>query len=232
MNSFYQASITFTSQNVGAHKVERIKPILWWSLLCSTVAGCTLGALAVLFGEQLLGIYTPGDAEVISYGLVRLRLICLTYFTCGLMDVHLRLHTRPGPLRDAHARHPGGRLRAAHRLDLHHLRGGPHAVHALSLLPRELGGVLHRQHGVLRHLLPQLEAPRGGVPAGGAGHRGARSINNAPEHPQERHGPSPCRSFLLPKTSRAGFAQNLERVFLQHLSNKAWNINGFRALVK
>ena len=87
MNSFYQASITFTSQNVGAHKVERIKPILWWSLLCSTVAGCTLGALAVLFGEQLLGIYTPGDAEVISYGLVRLRLICLTYFTCGLMDV-------------------------------------------------------------------------------------------------------------------------------------------------
>ena len=61
MNSFYQASITFTSQNVGA--------------------------LAVLFGEQLLGIYTPGDAEVISYGLVRLRLICLTYFTCGLMDV-------------------------------------------------------------------------------------------------------------------------------------------------
>ena len=87
MNSFYQASITFTSQNVGAHKVERIRPILWWSLLCSTVAGCTLGALAVLFGEQLLGIYTPGDAEVISYGLVRLRLICLTYFTCGLMDV-------------------------------------------------------------------------------------------------------------------------------------------------
>ena len=82
MNAFYQASLTFTSQNVGAHQTRRILPVLGWSLLCVTVVGVATGVLAVLFGPQLLGIYSP-DEEVIAYGLERLRLICLTYFLCG-----------------------------------------------------------------------------------------------------------------------------------------------------
>lgn len=86
MNAFYQASLTFTSQNVGAHQTKRILPVLGWSLLCVTVVGVATGVLAVLFGPQLLGIYSP-DEEVIAYGLERLRLICLTYFLCGTMDV-------------------------------------------------------------------------------------------------------------------------------------------------
>ena len=86
MNSFYHASLTFTSQNAGAHQVKRILPIMGWCLLYVTVIGLATGGLAVLFGEQLLGIYNP-DPEVIAYGLVRLRLICLTYFLCGIMDV-------------------------------------------------------------------------------------------------------------------------------------------------
>ena len=86
MNAFYQASLTFTSQNVGAHQTRRILPVLGWSLLCVTVVGVATGVLAVLFGPQLLGIYSP-DEEGIAYGLERLRLICLTYFLCGTMDV-------------------------------------------------------------------------------------------------------------------------------------------------
>ena len=86
MNAFYQASLTFTSQNVGTHQTRRILPVLGWSLLCVTVVGVATGVLAVLFGPQLLGIYSP-DEEVIAYGLERLRLICLTYFLCGTMDV-------------------------------------------------------------------------------------------------------------------------------------------------
>ena len=86
MNAFYQASLTFTSQNVGAHQTRRILPDQGWSLLCVTVVGVATGVLAVLFGPQLLGIYSP-DEEVIAYGLERLRLICLTYFLCGTMDV-------------------------------------------------------------------------------------------------------------------------------------------------
>ena len=86
MQSFYQASLTFTSQNAAAHKTGRIIPILALSLACTLVIGGVLGAAAALAGESLLHIYTP-SAAVVSYGLIRLRLICYTYFTCGLMDV-------------------------------------------------------------------------------------------------------------------------------------------------
>ena len=86
MNAFYRATLTFTSQNVGAHRVKRILPIMGWNLLFSGVIGLGLGGCAVLLGRQLLGIYTP-TAEVVSYGLIRLNIIGLTYFSCGLMDV-------------------------------------------------------------------------------------------------------------------------------------------------
>ena len=86
MNAFYQAALNFTSQNVGAHKVRRIVPILTRSLGCVVAVGAGLGAAAVLAGPWLLGIYSP-DPAVISYGLERMRIICLTYFLCGMMDV-------------------------------------------------------------------------------------------------------------------------------------------------
>ena len=86
MQAFYQASLTFTSQNAGAHRAERIRPILLWCLLFVTVTGLALGGAAALLGEPLLHIYSPSD-EVVAFGLVRLRIICLTYFLDGIMDV-------------------------------------------------------------------------------------------------------------------------------------------------
>ena len=86
MNSFYHASLNFTSQNVGANKVGRIVPILRCSLMCVVAVGLILGLSAVFFGSTLLSIYNP-DPEVISHGLHRLNLICSTYFLCGMMDV-------------------------------------------------------------------------------------------------------------------------------------------------
>lgn len=35
----------------------------------------------------LLSIYITDSAEAISYGVVRMSLVCLPYFLCGLMDV-------------------------------------------------------------------------------------------------------------------------------------------------
>lgn len=86
MYSVYQASLTFTSQNVGANKVKRIVPILLWCLLCVAAVGIVLGSLATLFGRPLLAIYDP-NPDVIAYGFDRLSLIATTYFLCGLMDV-------------------------------------------------------------------------------------------------------------------------------------------------
>ncbi len=86
MNAFHQATISFTSQNYGAHEYKRIYKILFAGELCVVITGVVLGNLAVLFGEALLGIYSP-SAEVIAAGMVRLRFICTLYALCGVMDV-------------------------------------------------------------------------------------------------------------------------------------------------
>ena len=86
MNALYQAAISFTSQNVGARKYERINRILIVAQGCVTVIGLLLGGTAYLFGRQLLGLYTDNPA-VIAAGMIRLRFICLPYFLCGIMEV-------------------------------------------------------------------------------------------------------------------------------------------------
>lgn len=86
MNTFYQAAISFTGQNVGAKRYDRIPRILASAIGCVTVAGLGLGWLAFLLGRQLLGIYSK-NPEVVDAGLVRLSVICTTYALCGLMDV-------------------------------------------------------------------------------------------------------------------------------------------------
>lgn len=86
MNSFYQTALSFTSQNYGAGKTDRIKRILVLCLICVGAVGLAMGNGAYLFGHSLLGIYSS-DPEVISYGLIRMLYICVPYFLCGLMDV-------------------------------------------------------------------------------------------------------------------------------------------------
>ena len=86
MNAVYQTSLSFTSQNMGAKKFDRINKILFQCLLVVTAIGLVMGGGAYLLGEPLLGIYTS-NPEVVSYGLIRLKYVCATYFLCGLMDV-------------------------------------------------------------------------------------------------------------------------------------------------
>ncbi len=86
MNAFYQATISFTSQNVGARRIKRIDKILGRGEMCVIAVGLIMGSLAVLFGRQLLGIYTSSDI-VIDAGMERLRIIALTYALGGAMDV-------------------------------------------------------------------------------------------------------------------------------------------------
>ena len=86
MNAVYQAALNFTSQNIGAGNKKRIPLILRDCLVIVSVIGAVLGGLAVVFGERLLSIYSS-DPQVIPYGLDRIRVICLLYLICGLMDV-------------------------------------------------------------------------------------------------------------------------------------------------
>lgn len=86
MNAFHQTCVSFTSQNYGAQKLDRIPKILIRCQLCVIATGLLLGNTAYFFGHQLLGIYNT-DPQVIAYGLGRMRYICVPYFLCGIMDV-------------------------------------------------------------------------------------------------------------------------------------------------
>ena len=85
MNAVYQTNLSFTSQNLGGRKYSRINRIMYICLAVVTVVGITLGITAVLAGDLLLGIYSS-DAQVLRYGMLRLEIICGTYFLCGIMD--------------------------------------------------------------------------------------------------------------------------------------------------
>lgn len=86
MNALYQASLSFTSQNIGAKKLNRIVPILLRCLGTVAVVGVGLSAIIVLLGNTLLGIYSS-EPEVIQFGIGRISVVCVTYFLCGMMDV-------------------------------------------------------------------------------------------------------------------------------------------------
>lgn len=86
MNAFHQAAISFTSQNIGAAKYERVNRILYTAEGCVIVVGLIIGNAAVMFGQPLLGMYTNSPA-VMEAGMQRLNVISRTYALCGMMDV-------------------------------------------------------------------------------------------------------------------------------------------------
>jgi putative MATE family efflux protein len=86
MNSFHQATLSFMSQNYGAGRYDRLKKIVFGGLFCVTIVGLTLGNFEYFFGRPLLAIYSSSE-NVIDAGVVRLSVICTSYFLCGVMDV-------------------------------------------------------------------------------------------------------------------------------------------------
>ena len=86
MNAFYQSCLTFTGQNYGAGKIDRVKKTLYCCQFLVIVTGLVLGIGAWFFGEPLLSIYAS-EADVIQAGMVRLGYVARFYFLCGIMDV-------------------------------------------------------------------------------------------------------------------------------------------------
>ena len=86
MNAFHQTALSFTSQNMGAKKMDRVKKIMWICVGCVTVTGMIMGFGGLYFANELLSVYST-DKEVIAYGYERLWIIFSTYFLCGVMDV-------------------------------------------------------------------------------------------------------------------------------------------------
>jgi len=86
MNAYYNAAITFTGQNMGAKKYDRIDTI---AKICTVLIFATwilLSGSILLFGRWLLGMFTS-DPEVIELGMLRMKILMVAYFTCGIMNV-------------------------------------------------------------------------------------------------------------------------------------------------
>jgi len=87
--AFNQSAVTFIGQNLGAKKYDRVIKSMWVCLASVSVVGLVGGALAYVFGPQLLTLFSisPSNVEAYSHAMIRLGCICLPYFLCGIMDV-------------------------------------------------------------------------------------------------------------------------------------------------
>lgn len=86
MNAFYQTSLNFTGQNVGAGKLERVKKTLFCCLTSVLVLGGLMGVAFRYFAPYLLKLYIKNDQAAIDVGVVRMSYVCLFYFMCGMME--------------------------------------------------------------------------------------------------------------------------------------------------
>lgn len=86
VDAFTQAAQSFTSQNYGAKKPERIGRVFHICVLMAMGFSVVMGGGAYLAGRFLLGLYAT-DQQVIEYGLRRMLITCVPYFTIALMNV-------------------------------------------------------------------------------------------------------------------------------------------------
>ena len=92
MAAFYTTTMAFTSQNFGAQKKRRIRQANLYGHLLDATFAIGLAVIILLFARPLLGLFLDSEVSM-QAALVRLRIITLTTFLCGAMDVqsaHLR----------------------------------------------------------------------------------------------------------------------------------------------
>ncbi len=85
MNAFHQGAVSFTSQNKGAGRYERIGKILRTALGYSFITAMIFCVIYNLFAHQLIDLYTNSEA-VVAAGVKRLVIIATSYFLAGMMD--------------------------------------------------------------------------------------------------------------------------------------------------
>ncbi len=87
MNAYYNAAITFTGQNIGAKKYARIDTVAKVCTILIFTTWIIMGGATVFFGRPLLSIFTT-DSKVIELGMMRINIMMVAYFTCGIMSVY------------------------------------------------------------------------------------------------------------------------------------------------
>ncbi len=93
-NAVHQAAVTFTGQNVGAKKYDRVKRVLLWCFAVEIGVSVVVSGLMLLFRDPLLALYKvtaiEGDTlAMLAYDTAITRTLCkwAFFFTYGFMDV-------------------------------------------------------------------------------------------------------------------------------------------------
>ncbi|SHK84743.1 MATE family efflux transporter [Hespellia stercorisuis] len=84
--SFSMAATTFTGQNVGAGRYDRVKRGMWTAIFMGI--GYTLLSMAMIltFGRQIIGVFVT-DAEVITLGVYIMKFFCPFYSILATMHI-------------------------------------------------------------------------------------------------------------------------------------------------
>ena len=89
-NCFCVACTTFSGQNYGAGKPERVKKALFYSLIQAVVVVFTMGQLILLFGEPISKLYidaaNPQRDEIVREVINLISMLLTTYFLCAVME--------------------------------------------------------------------------------------------------------------------------------------------------
>lgn len=82
--SFSMAATTFTGQNIGAGKIDRVKKGMWVTLVMGMVYTIITGVLLLMFSNQIIGVFS-GDRDVVYYGTLAMWYFCPFYFILSIM---------------------------------------------------------------------------------------------------------------------------------------------------
>ena len=82
--SISMAVTTFTGQNYGAGKIDRVKKGMWVTIAMGLIYTITTGILLLVFSDPLMRLFTNDDA-VVAYGELAMKYFCPFYFILSIM---------------------------------------------------------------------------------------------------------------------------------------------------
>ncbi|MEY8336585.1 MATE family efflux transporter [Lachnospiraceae bacterium 62-35] len=82
--SFSMAVTTFTGQNYGAGRSDRVRKGMWVTLAMGLIYTVFTGVLLIVFSYPLIRLFND-DPEVIAYGILATRYFCPFYFLLSIM---------------------------------------------------------------------------------------------------------------------------------------------------
>lgn len=86
VSALNQATLSFTGQNLGAGKRERLSRVVVTGVFCVVMLCGAALLIYGLWGPQLLRIYSETDA-VVQAGMERLDIVVTGYVFCGLLNI-------------------------------------------------------------------------------------------------------------------------------------------------